>query len=272
MSQPVIAFIGAGNMAGYIIKGLVQQGYPEDHIIATCRTLASLEAFKEYCGIRLTTDNKLAVKQADIVVMGVKPNVIQSVMESLVNTFKETQPLLVSIAVGIKLENLGLWGGKKLPIVRMMPNLPIAVERGVSSLYANSLVSHEQQKLITQLFSPLSLMCWVESEQLIDVGAALAGSGPAYFYRFIEALIDGAESLGLAKDVAKTMALHTGLGALELLHQTNDDAAIMRKRVTSPGGTTAAALEVFDKQGLQEITHDAMLAAVNRAADIAKGQ
>ena len=257
-------------MSGYIIKGLVDNGFPASHIIATRRTLESLNMLKRETGVQITTDNVQAVERADIVVMGVKPNVMKPVTTSLAGILQQKRPLLISIAAGLRLDSIENWGGGNLPTVRVMPNLPVAIQQGTSSLYANERVSDEQKSLVNTIFSPISLLCWMKEESHIDVATALAGSGPAYFYRFVEALAEGAEALGLNQETAKKMALHTGLGALELLKQSGDDPAVMRERVTSPGGTTAAALDTFNQLGLHNITKEALIAAVDRSKALAK--
>ncbi len=271
MKKPVISFIGAGNMAGYLIKGLILHGFEAQQIIATCKTSDSLNAIASLYDVQVMTDNSTAVTKADIVVFCVKPHNMQEVIESVAYSLQKNKPLIISIAAGITLHSLQTWSGGNLPIVRAMPNLPVAVKQGVCSLYADPVVSDEQKKLVDEVLSPVSELFWVDKESLIDVCTALAGSGPAYFYRFTEALSEGSQTLGLDKKTADKMAFYTGLGALMLLQQSGDSLAVMRKRVTSPNGTTAAALNAFNEQGLHEIVETALIAAVNRAKELSKG-
>lgn len=272
MEQPVIAFIGAGNMAGYIIKGLISTSFPVENIIAARRSQQALEALQEKYAIKITTDNVAAAENADVVVLCVKPWAIKTVLKELSPLLKTKKPLVVSIATGAKLKTiLAFSGTDELPVIRVMPNLPVAVGHGISSLCACEHTTDTQRKLIEKIFSAVGMIFWIE-EKYYDITTMLAGSGPALFYRFIEVLVSGANSCDLNVEIAQQMALHTGLGALEMLKQTKEDPAVLRGHVTSPGGTTEAALKVLEQNDFQAMIKDALNAGVRRAEELSASE
>ncbi len=271
MSTPRIAFIGGGNMAASLIGGLRAQGLPASAICAsdpgTDRRTELLDAH----GIDTFADNAQAVAGADVVVLAVKPQVMQTVCRDLAPHLQANQ-LIVSIAAGITCASLQQWLGADTPraIVRCMPNTPALLRQGVSGLFANAEVSDEQKRQAEQLLSAVGLALWLDREELIDAVTAVSGSGPAYFFLLIEAMTAAGEQLGLSRDTAAELTLHTALGAARMACESDVEAAELRRRVTSPNGTTEAAIKAFQAGGLEALVQQAMDAAARRSAELAE--
>ncbi|TGG90070.1 pyrroline-5-carboxylate reductase [Natronospirillum operosum] len=263
-----IAFIGTGNMAGAIIGGLLEQGYPARNIIGTTRSPDSAEKASKALGIQVTTDNEAAVAQADVVVLGVKPQVMQTVCAALGTAIQQRQPLVVSIAAGIETATLDQWLGGGLPVVRCMPNTPSLLGAGVSGLFANPAVTTEQQTLAETLFRAVGMIQWVQQEADMHTITAICGSAPAYFYRFSEALVRSAEQRGLAAADAQALVAQVALGAARMMRETGDTPTQLRAKVSSPGGTTVEALRVFDEQGLDALVEAAVDACATRSVTL----
>ena len=265
-----IAFIGAGNMAKAIIGGLVDNGYNPSSITATARTPEKLAALNAELNICTETDNRTAASQADIVILAIKPQQMQQVCEEIAPAIDVNKPLIISIAAGITIALLEKWLSPTLSIVRCMPNTPSLVKCGASGLYANQPTSQAQKALAESILSGIGIANWVASENLMDAVTAVSGSGPAYFFLVMEAMQAAGEKLGLDPEAAKQLTLQTALGAAKMAQASDVDTAELRKRVTSPGGTTAAALAVFAEQGLPEIFEKALQAADDRSKSLAK--
>lgn len=270
MNNQTIAFIGSGNMASSIFGGLIEDGWPKEHIWATARSEATLDRVKNDFGVNVTLDNHEAVRQADIVVLAVKPQMMKSVLQELTPTLKNKKPLLISVAAGINLDSLQRWSGSELPIVRSMPNTPCLLRSGATGLYANTQVSSEQKELTASIFKSVGITLWVDTESMIDAVIAVSGSGPAYYFLFMEAMTATGIKLGLDRKTAEQLTLQTALGAAKMAVNSDVNAAELRRRVTSPGGTTEQAINTFQAGGLESLVEQAMSAAVARAAEMAK--
>jgi len=271
MSTPRIAFIGGGNMAASLIGGLRAQGVPVTSICASdpgADKRAELEAAH---GIETFGDNGQAVTKADVVVLAVKPQVMQTVCRDLAGHLQSNQ-LIVSIAAGINCASLQHWLGEQTPraIVRCMPNTPSLLRQGVSGLYANTQVSKEQKQQAEQLLSAVGVALWLDEESLIDAVTAVSGSGPAYFFLMIEAMTAAGEQLGLPRDTAERLTLQTALGAARMACENDVKAAELRRRVTSPNGTTEAAIKAFQTGGFESLVQQAINAAAQRSAELAE--
>jgi pyrroline-5-carboxylate reductase len=269
-STPSVAFIGAGNMAGAILRGLLQQGYPASKIWAADPGAEKLKALAEETGINTTTDNSKAIAEAQVVVLAVKPQMMQQVLKPLQTGFQAHQPLVVSIAAGLTCDTLQTWLGGKLPLVRSMPNTPSLLGAGVAGLYATAEVNQEQQDWVQQISEAVGQAFWVEEESLLEAVTAVSGSGPAYYFLFTEALAAAGEKLGLPAEMALKLAENTAFGAGKMLLGTEDSPAELRAKVTSPGGTTAQAIQSFEAQGLRLMVEQAALAAAKRAQELAE--
>ena len=271
-NQPVIAFIGAGNMAGCIINGLIKNKYPAENIIATRRSQQALAALHDQYGIETTADNEDAVRKAGVVIIGVKPKDMKAVLTSIQRSFAEHKPLLISIAAGTTLEQLDSYSGRQaLPVIRSMPNTPSSVMTGVTSLYANKRATEVDKALAETIFSSVGITEWLSKEEDIHAYTALAGSGPAYLFLFMEALSDAAECLGINKEVAMRLTMQTVYGAALLADTSEESPEVLRRQVTSPGGVTAAALSTFEKLELKGIVLSALESAIARSKEMAEG-
>lgn len=265
-----VTFIGAGNMASAIIGGMIDDGHPATAITATSPSDAFLAPVHERFGIHTDTDNVAAVRDADVVVLAVKPQVMRDVCEGLRDSLQRQRPLVISVAAGLTAETLDHWLGGGLPLIRCMPNTPSLVGAGAAGLYANAHVSEAQRRLATELLEAVGLVEWVDDEALLDAVTAVSGSGPAYFFLMFEAMEEAGVKLGLPTETARRLAIQTALGAARMA-QTSDQAPEQLKRnVMSPGGTTERAIEHLEQAGLRQALLDAMDACAARAREMAE--
>ena len=270
MTKPAVAFIGSGNMAAALIHGLVEDGYPSRHITAADPDEGKLAALSRLDPINTTTDNAAAVAASDIVVLSVKPQVAESVARELAPLLAERRLLVVSIAAGIRTTSLQRWFGGALPVVRAMPNTPAMVQTGATALFATPEVTDEQRSHAESLLRAVGLTLWLEDEDQLDAVTALSGSGPAYFFLVMEAMIKSAQALGLNHDEAQLLTLQTALGAARMAMESDDDPATLRARVTSPGGTTERAIGVFEQAGFVDLFESALKAARDRSVELSR--
>ncbi|WP_417533807.1 pyrroline-5-carboxylate reductase [Marinobacterium stanieri] len=266
--QPVIAFIGAGNMARAIIGGLLENGFAAANIWAAEPDASRLQDLAEQ-GLKTTSDNNEAVAAADMVILAVKPQIMQAVASELADAAQKHQPLFVSIAAGISLDALDRWLGGNAAVVRCMPNTPSLVQTGASGLFANARVSEQQRNLATQAMEAVGIALWVQNEAELDVVTAISGSGPAYYFLMMEAMTAAGTKLGLSEETARGLTLQTALGAARMASSSDVDAAELRRRVTSPKGTTEQAILTFQAEGLEAIVEKAMVACRDRAEAMA---
>ncbi|HHJ4328418.1 TPA: pyrroline-5-carboxylate reductase, partial [Klebsiella pneumoniae] len=219
-------------------------------------------------GIELYEDNAEAAAGADILVLAVKPQVMKGVCQALAGSLT-TAPLVISIAAGISCASLADWLGER-PIVRCMPNTPALLRQGVSGLYGNPQVSALQREQAGQLLSAVGLALWLDDEAQLDAVTAVSGSGPAYFFLLIEAMTAAGVQLGLPPETAAQLTLQTALGAARMACESRVDAAELRRRVTSPNGTTEAAIKAFQAGGFEALVQQALAAAARRSAELAE--
>lgn len=268
MSSTRIAFIGAGNMAASLIGGLRAQGVEADSIRASDPGAETRGKIAAEHGITVFADNAEAVDGADVVLIAVKPQAMKAVCEALRPSLKPNQ-LVVSIAAGITCASMKNWLGEQ-PIVRCMPNTPALLRQGVSGLYATEQVNEEQRAQAEQLLSAVGIALWLEEEQQLDAVTAVSGSGPAYFFLLIEAMTAAGVKLGLPREVAAQLTQQTALGAALMATGSDVDAAELRRRVTSPSGTTEAAIKSFQAGGFEALVETALTAAAHRSAEMAE--
>ncbi|MCK9816078.1 pyrroline-5-carboxylate reductase [Pseudomonas sp. MAFF 302046] len=268
MSKTRIAFIGAGNMAASLIGGLRAKGLDAAQIRASdpgAETRAKVQA--EH-GIDVFADNAEAILGVDVIVLAVKPQAMKAVCQDLRPHLQGNQ-LVVSIAAGITCASMRNWLGDQ-PIVRCMPNTPALLRQGVSGLYATEEVSAQQRQQAEDLLSAVGIALWLEQEQQLDAVTAVSGSGPAYFFLLIEAMTAAGEKLGLPRETAAQLTLQTALGAAHMAVSSDVDAAELRRRVTSPAGTTEAAIKSFQANGFEALVEKALGAAAHRSAEMAE--
>ena len=270
MTSPQLAFIGAGNMAQALIGGLVKQGFAADRIVASDPMPAMLDKLQAVAPVRTTSDNIEAIAGADVIVLAVKPQVMQQVLEPLAAVVQQRQPLIVSIAAGIESASIARWLGGDLPIVRCMPNTPALVQLGATGLYANAGVSAEQKQLADSILRAVGIALWVDSEAQLDAVTAVSGSGPAYFFLVMEAMRDAGEKLGLPRAVAAQLTLQTALGAARIAQDSDVDVVELRRRVTSPNGTTERAIASFESDNLRGVFERALSACEARSRELAQ--
>ncbi|MEY2152087.1 pyrroline-5-carboxylate reductase [Rhodanobacter sp. 115] len=263
-----IAFIGGGNMARSLIGGLLKTGVAAADIRIAEPQAEAREALARDFGVTTFADNALAIHDADVVLLAVKPQVMPAIREGLRDTLQRQRPLLISIAAGVRLDQLERWFGN-LPIVRCMPNTPALIGAGATGLCANARVSAPQRAQAQHILDAAGLTRWIDDEALMDTVTGLSGSGPAYFFALVEALEDAATAQGLPRDTARALAVQTCLGAGRMLAESGEAPGELRRRVTSPNGTTQAALESFAADGLPRIAARAVAAATQRGGELA---
>ena len=262
-----IVFIGGGNMASCLIGGMLANGFSNQDITVSEPNEDSRQRMASSYGVLTTADNQAAVSEAEIVVLAVKPQIMAKVASPLA-TVLDHKPIIVSIAAGIPVNALQNWMGQDLKIVRAMPNTPAMVQCGATGLYANQSLDNDQQTIIENIFSAVGYACWVNRESDIDAVTAVSGSGPAYFFLIYEAMIKVGQELGLDAETASQLTLHTAMGAARLAITSESAPHELRRQVTSPGGTTQAAIESFQSQNLESIFRNAMTSAVERAQEM----
>lgn len=264
-----IGFIGGGNMATALIGGLLAQGYSADSL-AVSDPQATLLAQHAANGVQTFTDNQALMAFADIILLAVKPQVMQTVLSPLHASVQNKKPLIISIAAGIPIQALDTWLGGNVAIVRAMPNTPALVLKGAAGLYANVHVGPTQKQQAEKILGAVGVCVWLQEESLIDAVTAVSGSGPAYFFYVMEAMIKAGVALGLDEETARILTLQTALGAADMAIHSDVDPAELRRRVTSPGGTTEQAILQFQAAQLPDIFHKAMQACANRGQTLAE--
>ncbi len=259
-----ITFIGGGNMAQALIGGLLARGLPTTRIMVSDPVEAIRQLLHEK-EIQAVDDNVKAIKNADVVVLAVKPQVLGTVLKPLHGLFEGK--LIVSIIAGAEIETIAALTGTDR-VVRVMPNTPALVQTGAHGLYANENVTTKDRDLASQILAATGLTIWVNSEAQIDAVTAVSGS-PAYFFYLMESMIRAGKNMGLDEKVATALTLQTALGAAQMAITSSNTPAELRKNVTSPNGTTQAALEVFDRAQISQNIQTALAAAQKRSQELA---
>lgn len=266
-----VSFIGGGNMARSLIAGLLQSGWKAENIHISEPDAGNAALLKQMdSALDLCTSNASAVNKAHVAVFAVKPQVMESVVTELKTELQNGNPMLISIAAGVTTANLDKWSGSGLPIVRCMPNTPAMVGSGATGLYANSKVSTSQKEIAESLLRAVGVTVWLDTESQLDAVTALSGSGPAYHFLVMEAMQAAGEALGLSEETAQLLSLQTAFGAAKLALESPDDFATLRRKVTSPGGTTEQAINTLEERQLRDIFLQAMQAAARRSEELSK--
>jgi len=268
LESTTIGFIGAGNMANSLIRGLLAKQLNAQAIWAADIDEPKLRQLREECGINTSTVEQL-VDSVDVIVLAVKPQAMEEVCEQLASCGLGRSPLILSIAAGINTFHLRSWLGEDRAIVRCMPNTPALVGKGASGLFANEFVSDSQKQVAEQIMAAVGLSVWVVTEADIDTVTAVSGSGPAYFFLFMEAMQNAAKDMGISEELARQLTYQTALGAAELALNSTDEIAVLRRNVSSPGGTTEQAIKKFEAGGLRELVASALHAARDRSIELA---
>ena len=266
-NKTVIGFIGAGNMAYALIKGLLSDGFDAKNINVSDSNDELLIKRQSELNITTYSDNVSLLDNSDIVIFAVKPQVLSMVCLELKNNAKPNH-LFVSIVAGIRGNDINRWLGGNFALVRTMPNTPALFQSGVTGLFANELVNSQQKELVTSILSSVGECFWVNEEKLIDAITAISGSGPAYFFLLMQSITQAAIALGLDEKTANSLSIQTSLGASLMATKSGKDPKILRSEVTSPNGTTQAAIESFQDQNFEGIVAAATRAAYDRAREL----
>ena len=269
MKNSRITFIGCGNMGRSLIGGLIANGQSINSITGTDINAEQRQTAATQFNIEVLEDNRQAIKDADVVVLAVKPQSMQDTLQAIKADLAQEQPLLISIAAGIHLSDLGKWAGEELAIVRSMPNTPALIQSGATALCANKHTSEAQRDLAEAIMRSVGLALWLDDETLMDTVTALSGSGPAYWFLIMEVMEKAATQLGLSQEHARILTLQTAFGAAKMALESNHDTETLRKQVTSPGGTTEQALNVLMNGGIEDLFAEALKAAQKRSAELA---
>jgi pyrroline-5-carboxylate reductase len=264
------AFIGGGNMGSALIRGLIAKGLPADRISVGEAVQARRIQLADELGVHVSADNREIVEGADLVVLAVKPQDLAMTVRPLAAELAKRRPLVLSIAAGIRVADIQGWCGPGIAVVRAMPNRPALNSAGASALYAPAEVAPEQRKLAEDALAAVGTAVWVHEEDALDVVTALSGSGPAYFFLLAELMTEAAVKLGLPRESAQELAIQTLFGSGRMARDSDGDLARLRAEVTSKGGTTEAALRVFESSNLRGIVAAALQAATDRGREMAQ--
>lgn len=270
MAEPGIALIGCGNMGRSLAGGLVRAGWNPAGITGIDPDPAQRERAARETGIGTGTDASAAVTDAAVVILAVKPQAMRATVRDLAAALRAADPLVISVAAGIPVAAIQGWAGVPLAVVRTMPNTPALIGAGATGAWAGAGVSAARRELAGRILGAVGIVQWVEQEALLDVVTALSGSGPAYFFLVMEALMDAAVARGLTPEQARVLTLQTALGAARMAAAAQDGPDQLRHDVTSPGGTTERALRVLEQGGLRELVARALAAAELRAGEMAR--
>lgn len=264
-----IAFIGGGAMGEAILSAVLNKGLstPEAVWVSDIKK-ERRQHLKQKYGVTVTEDNREATDKSDIIVLAIKPQNLAEVMPELSSHLKSTQ-LILSIIAGARINTL-CQGLNHRYVVRVMPNTPAQIGEGISVWTATTEVTKPQKEWASAILGTMGKEVYVDDEKYLDIATAVSGSGPAYFFLFVESLIDAAVNIGLSPEVAEELVLQTMLGSSQLLKKSGKSPAELRRMVTSPGGTTAAALLQFEKGGFSNLVQQAVTVAYNRAKELGR--
>ncbi|MGV6807999.1 MAG: pyrroline-5-carboxylate reductase [bacterium] len=267
MNYPTIGFIGGGNMATSIIGGLLANGCPASQILVSDPLAENRERLAT-TGVNTFADNSAVADGAELIVVAVKPQIMSDVARGLAEHLNQ-DAVVISIAAGITVQALKDWLGNSVPVIRCMPNTPALLKQGASGLYASPDCSAQQRQQAEAVLSAVGLVEWVEDETLIDVITAVSGSGPAYFFLVMEMIEKVGSEMGLAPETARKLTIQTALGAAQMAASDDIKLSELRRRVTSPGGTTEQAILAFDEGGIENLFRNAMQRCLDRAETMA---
>ncbi|HEY4127237.1 MAG TPA: pyrroline-5-carboxylate reductase [Gammaproteobacteria bacterium] len=265
-----IAFIGGGNMARSLVGGLIDKGCKPGRLSVSEPNAEQRALIAKRFPVRMSADGAAAAQDADVLVFAVKPQVMQAAAKAVATALQARRPLIVSIAAGVTSADLDRWLGGGNAIVRVMPNTPALLGAGAAGLYATPKVSAEQRATAQTLMEAVGTALWIEDESLMDAVTALSGSGPAYFFLLMECMEAAALELGLPAETARALTLQTALGSARMALESGEAPADLRRNVTSPNGTTAAALKAFEDGKFAALVKQALNAARDRGRQLAR--
>ncbi len=257
-------------MATSLIGGLVADHFDPNNISVADPVDNLRENLAARFGVHTSRNNLDVVTDADVVVLAVKPQQLKAVAQELAPGIQESRPLVVSVAAGIRSDVIDHWLGGNLAVVRTMPNTPALVQSGATAMYANNRVTEDQRDLAESILRAAGLTLWLDDESLMDAVTALSGSGPAYFFRIMEAIESAGTSLGLPVETARLLTLQTAFGAAKMALESSESVTTLRENVTSPGGTTEQGLRVLNENNIDRLFSDVLGAARDRSEELAK--
>lgn len=270
MKNVKLAFIGGGNMATSLIGGLVADNFDPDLIKVADPVNSLRENLAARFGVHTSKNNLDVISDADVVVLAIKPQQMKPVAEQLAPAVQDSAPLVVSVAAGVRSDDINQWLGGNVAVVRTMPNTPALVQSGATALFANEQVSAEQRGLAESILRAAGLTLWLEDESLMDAVTALSGSGPAYFFRIMESIESAGMQLGLPAETARLLTLQTAFGAAKMALESSEPVSTLRENVTSPGGTTEQGLRVMDDSNIDALFAEVLTAARDRSEELAR--
>ncbi len=270
MNTKKIGFIGGGNMASSLMNGLIASGHSPSQIWVSDTNQETLQSLADKLKVNISANNDQLVKEVDVVVLAVKPQVLRPVAEQIAAAVSEQKVLVVSVAAGISQQSLSDWLGTDVAIVRCMPNTPALVLTGATALHANAVVNGEQKDLAENILRAVGISLWVTEEHELDAVTAVSGSGPAYYFMLMEAMEKAALELGLSTETARLLIQQTALGAAKIALESKDTPEQLRQKVTSPGGTTEQAIKTFEQGEYYDLVSKALHAARDRAVEMSK--
>ncbi len=268
-NNATIGFIGGGNMASSLIGGLLQGGQAAEQIYVAEPNTAQQQTLAENFGIQLAAHASQIIQHCDCIVLAVKPQIMQAVINDFRDSLAAHKPLFISIAAGIQEHTLARWLGNDHAIVRCMPNTPALIQLGATALFANTQTSDQQKALAESILATAGITLWLEQESEMDAVTAISGSGPAYFFLVIEALQAAGEKLGLSPEQSRLLSIQTAVGASRMAQADSEPASVLRQRVTSKGGTTERAIATFLDGDLPALFQAATTAAYTRSQELA---
>ena len=270
MKTNKIGFIGGGNMASSLMSGLIASGHPSDQLWVSDINADTLSNLAATLNVHTSTSNDEVINAVEVVVFAVKPQMLAEVAKNAAALVQQKKSLIVSIAAGINQNSLSQWLGTDTAIVRCMPNTPALVLTGATALHANRNVNAKQRNLAETILRSVGIALWVDNESELDAVTAVSGSGPAYYFLLMEAMEKTALELGLSAETARLLIQQTALGAAKIALESAESPEQLRKRVTSPGGTTQQAIDTFTQGGFTELVSKALHAARDRSIEMSK--
>lgn len=272
MFDLTISFIGAGNMGGALISGLIASGQKPSHIWASCPSDDYLIPLHQRFGIHVTKDNTACTAQANVLILAVKPQIIREIVAQIAPVAIQNKPLIISIAAGVEISTLQQNLGADFPIVRAMPNTPALIRSGATALYASPSVSAQQKQLAENIFNAVGSAVWLEKEEQMLSVAALSGSGPAYFFLLLQALQEAASAIDLPQEIATKLILQTALGSASMAIESEFSVSTLLKQVISPAGGTEKALNTLEQNGFSQSVIQAVTEAKKRYIELMHGK
>lgn len=264
-----IGFIGAGNMATAMVKGLTRSGlYAPDQMLASDIDESKVRTMAESFGLKGSKNNRALARDSDILVLAVKPQVIREVLEEIKEEIREDH-LVISIAAGIPIKLIHAVIGPNIPVVRVMPNTPALIQKGMSALAPGKTATPEHRETTRIIFDAVGETVFIQ-EEMMDAVTALSGSGPGFLFRIMECFVEAGERLGFDNEISRRLVIQTFLGTTQLAGESGKTLSELRKMVTSPGGTTEAGLAVFEGKGLEAVIQEVVEAAFQRGVELGK--